>query len=453
MALSRVFVANRGEIAVRIVRACQSLGLESVVGVSDVDRDGFAAELADRAVVLGPAPARDSYLNANLLVHAAKATACDALHPGYGFLSESAALAALCEWEGIAFVGPRAETIERLGDKLSARAIAAEANVPIVPGSGEIRSTAEASSFAASVGYPVLLKASAGGGGRGMFVARAEADIDGGFERASAEAEAAFGDGALFVERFVEDARHVEVQIMGDGAGAVVHYGERDCSVQRRFQKIVEEAPSPAVDPSLRARMAGAALALVERERYRGAGTVEFILAPDGAFYFLEMNTRIQVEHPATEMITGLDLVGLQLRLARGEDLSELSAPADGPEGHAIECRIYAENPDRNFRPSPGLLERFAPPPEGNGIRLDTGVAEGDRITPYYDPMIAKLVAHGGDRAAAIDKMLTALGEFRIEGIVTNIDFLRRVVDHDAFRAGHTHTGFVDEHRSDLMAA
>ena len=228
---------------------------------------------------------------------------------------------------------------------------------------------------------------------------------------------------------------------------------ERECSVQRRFQKIVEEAPSPAVDSGLRARMTEAALALVERERYRGAGTVEFILAPDGAFYFLEMNTRIQVEHPATEMITGLDLVGLQLRLARGEDLSGLTAPAEGPDGHAIECRIYAENPDKNFLPSPGLLERFAPPAEGDGIRLDTGVTEGNRITPYYDPMIAKLVAHGSDRSAAIDRMLTALGEFRIEGIVTNIDFLRRVIDHDAFRAGNTHTGFVDEHRSDLMGA
>ena len=254
MALSRVFVANRGEIAVRIVGACRALGLESVVGVSDADRESLAAELADRAVVLGPAPARDSYLNANLLVHAAKATACDALHPGYGFLSESAALAALCEREGIAFVGPRASTIERLGDKLTARAIAAEAGVPIVPGSGEIRAAAEARRFAASVGYPVLMKASAGGGGRGMFVARADADIDEGFERASAEAEAAFGDGALFVERFVEDARHVEVQIMGDGSGAVVHFGERDCSVQRRFQKMVEEAPAGGAAGPRRAR-------------------------------------------------------------------------------------------------------------------------------------------------------------------------------------------------------
>ena len=444
MALSRVFVANRGEIAVRIVRACQSLGLESVVGVSDVDRDGFAAELADRAVVLGPAPARDSYLNANLLVHAAKATACDALHPGYGFLSESAALAALCEWEGIAFVGPRAETIERLGDKLSARAIAAEANVPIVPGSGEIRSTAEASSFAASVGYPVLLKASAGGGGRGMFVARAEADIDGGFERASAEAEAAFGDGALFVERFVEDARHVEVQIMGDGAGAVVHYGERDCSVQRRFQKIVEEAPAAALPAEARAQIHEAACCLARHLDYRSAGTVEFLYDVDrGEAYFIEANVRIQVEHPVTEEVTGVDLIEEQLRIAGGGGLSVVQENI-AVSGHAIECRINAEAPAREFAPSPGTISAWHLP-AGEGIRIDSHCRNGAFVPPFYDSMIAKLIVRADDRAEAVTRMGGALEKFRIDGIDTNLAFQARLVRHQDFMANRLNTRWLED--------
>ena len=444
MALSRVFVANRGEIAVRIVRACRALGLESVVGVSDADRESLAAELADRAVVLGPAPARDSYLNANLVVHAAKATGCDALHPGYGFLSESAALAGLSEREEIAFVGPRAETIERLGDKLTARAIAAEAGVPIVPGSGEIRSVAEARSFAASAGYPLLIKASAGGGGRGMFVARTEADIDDGFERASAEAEAAFGDGALFVERFVEDARHIEVQIMGDGAGAVVHFGERDCSVQRRFQKVVEEAPAAALPAEARALIHDAACRLASYLDYRSAGTIEFLydVARDEA-YFIEANVRIQVEHPVTEEVTGIDLIEEQLRIAGGRGLS-VTQEDIALNGHAIECRINAEAPERDFAPSPGLIDAWCPP-EGQGIRIDSHCRAGVFVSPFYDSMIAKLIVCAGDRTQAVERMGGALDAFRIGGIDTNLAFQARLVRHPDFVINSLNTRWLED--------
>ena len=452
--MQKLLIANRGEIACRIMRSARSLGIATVAVYSEADAAARHVAEADEALPIGPAAAKESYLVADKIIAAARESGADAIHPGYGFLAENSAFAQAVEDAGLVWVGPRADSIAAMGDKERARIIARDAGLPIIPGSARL--TADDLSgldeAAAAVGYPLLVKASAGGGGIGMRQVDEPdtlADVVGATQTM---AERAFGDGTVYVERLVRRPHHVEIQVFGHGDGRGFHLMERECSVQRRFQKIVEEAPSPAVDAALRARMTDAALALVERERYRGAGTVEFILAPDGEFYFLEMNTRIQVEHPATEMITGLDLVGLQLRLAQGEDLSALSAPADGPDGHAIECRIYAENPDKNFLPSPGLLERFAPPPTGEGVRLDTGVAEGDRITPFYDPMIAKLVAHGGDRAGAIDRMLTALGEFRIEGIVTNIDFLRRVVAHDAFRAGHTHTGFVDEHRSDLMA-
>ena len=444
MALSRVFVANRGEIAVRIVGACRALGLESVVGVSDADRGSLAAELAERAVVLGPAPARDSYLNADLLVHAAKATACDALHPGYGFLSESAALVSLCEREGIAFVGPQAETIERLGDKLTARAIAEEAGVPIVPGSGEIRAAAEARRFAASVGYPVLMKASAGGGGRGMFVARSSEDIEDGFERASAEAEAAFGDGALFVERFVEDARHVEVQIMGDGAGAVVHFGERDCSVQRRFQKMVEEAPAVALPSEARALIHDSACRLARHLDYRSAGTVEFLYdMARGAAYFIEANVRIQVEHPVTEEVAGIDLIEEQLRIAGGGGLSVAQGDV-ALAGHAIECRINAEAPERDFAPSPGRIDAWCAP-QGQGIRIDSHCYAGAFVPPFYDSMIAKLIVRADERAEAVARMGGALDEFRIGGIDTNLVFQARLVRHPDFAANRLSTRWLED--------
>ena len=444
MALSRVFIANRGEIAVRIVRACRALGLESVVGVSDADRDSMAAELADRAVVLGPAPARDSYLNAGLVVHAAKATACDGLHPGYGFLSESPTLAGLCEREGIAFVGPRAETIERLGDKLAARALAVEAGVPIVPGSDRIPSAAAARNFADSVGYPVLIKASAGGGGGGMFVARAEADIDERFERASGEARAAFGDGALFVERFVEDARHVEVQIMGDGEGTVVHFGERDCSVQRRFQKMVEEAPATALTAEARSHIHDAACRLARHLDYRSAGTVEFLYdVARGEAYFIEVNVRIQVEHPVTEEVVGIDLVQEQLRIAGGSGLGVAQADI-AIAGHAIECRINAEAPERDFAPSPGLIDAWRPP-AGGGVRLDSHCRAGYRVPHYYDSMIAKLIVRADDRAEAVERMGGALEEFGIGGIDTNLKFQARLVRHPDFVANRLNTRWLED--------
>jgi len=453
--MKKLLIANRGEIACRIMRSARALGMATVAVYSEADAAARHVAEADEALPIGPAAAKESYLVAGKIIAAARESGADAIHPGYGFLAENAAFAQAVEDAGLVWVGPRAESIAAMGDKERARTIAQGAGLPIVSGSARLTADdlAGLDAAAAAVGYPLLVKASAGGGGIGMRRVDEPGKLAEVVGATQTMAERAFGDGTLYLERLVLQPRHVEIQVFGLGDGRGFHLMERECSVQRRFQKIVEEAPSPAIDAGLRARMAAAALALVERERYRGAGTVEFILAPDGAFYFLEMNTRIQVEHPVTEMITGLDLVALQLRLARGEDLGGMSLPDDGPGGHAIECRIYAENPDRNFLPSPGLLERFAPPGESEGIRFDTGVAEGDRITPHYDPMIAKLVAHGPDRAVAIERMLTALGQFRIEGIVTNIDFLGRVVGHPAFRAGETHTGFVDEHKSDLSGA
>ena len=453
--MQKLLIANRGEIACRIMRSARALGMGVVAVHSEADAAARHVAEADEALPIGPPAAKESYLVADRIIAAARRSGADGIHPGYGFLAENAAFAQAVEDAGLVWVGPRPESIAAMGDKERARAIAQDAGLPVLPGSGRIAPAdlAGIDEAAQAVGYPLLVKASAGGGGIGMRRVDEPEKLAEVVDATQTMAERAFGDGTVYLEKLVLRPRHVEIQVFGHGDGRGVHFMERECSVQRRFQKIVEEAPSPALDTALRARMAGAALALVERERYRGAGTVEFILAPDGAFYFLEMNTRIQVEHPVTEMIAGVDLVGLQLRLARGDDLSGLSLPADAPGGHAIECRIYAENPDRNFLPSPGLLERFAPPPAGDGLRLDTGVAEGDRITPFYDPMIAKLAAHGADRVRAIERMLTALGEFRIEGIVTNIEFLRRAVGHAAFRAGETHTGFVEEHKSDLTGA
>ncbi len=453
--MKTLLVANRGEIACRVIESARALGIATVAVYSEADEGARHAAMADRALPIGPAPARESYLDADGLLAAARESGADGIHPGYGFLAENAAFAEAVESAGFVWVGPTPQSIAAMGDKERARRIAGEAGAPVVPGSarfapGEREGLEES---AGEIGYPLLVKASAGGGGIGMRQVDEAGQLSEVVDGTQAMAERAFGDGTVYLEKLVARPRHVEIQVFGLGDGRGVHFMERECSVQRRFQKIVEEAPSPAVAPALRARMAEAALALVARQRYRGAGTVEFILGSDGAFYFLEMNTRIQVEHPVTEMITGVDLVGLQLRLARGEDLSGLLDEAPVPRGHAIECRIYAENPEKNFLPSPGVLERFAPPAAGAGLRLDTGVREGDRITHFYDPMIAKLVAHGADRNAAIEKILAALGDFRIEGTVSNVAFLRRVVGHEAFRAGRTHTGFVEEHKSDLMGA
>jgi acetyl-CoA carboxylase, biotin carboxylase subunit len=444
MAIKRVFVANRGEIALRVVRAAQALNLETVIGVSEADRDSAAARLADRAVVLGPGPAAKSYLDAALVVHAARETGCDALHPGYGFLSERAILPRLCAANNIAFVGPEAEMIEALGDKLSARAMARAAGVPLVPGSDEIASAADAVKVADEIGYPVLLKASAGGGGRGMVIANTRAEVEAGFDRASNEALSAFGDGTLFMERFVPRARHVEVQLMGDGTGKVLHFGERDCTVQRRYQKLIEEAPSAALPQKLRKELHKAAVSLASSVKYRGAGTAEFLYDVDrGEIYFIEVNARIQVEHPVSEMVTGADLVGWQLRIAGGEKL-DLAQQDIKVAGHSIECRINAEDWAAGFVPRPGTILRWSPP-EGEGIRLDTHMSEGASIPPYYDSMIAKLIVTGADRSDAITRLEAALGAFEVEGVPTTIGLHQAIVAHSDFRENRIHTRWLEQ--------
>jgi acetyl-CoA carboxylase biotin carboxylase subunit len=444
MALKRLFVANRGEIAVRILRTARKLGIETVLGVSAADRETLGAEMADRAVVLGPAPSAKSYLDPRLVVHAAVGSGCDALHPGYGFLSEKAELARLCEQEGVIFVGPRPETIAALGDKLAARAIASDAGVPTVPGTDCIASLADAKAAATKLGYPVVMKASAGGGGRGMFKAASPADLDSSFERASREAESAFGDPRLYMERFVQRARHVEVQIVGDGEGNVVHFGERDCSVQRRYQKLIEEAPATAVPPAVRARLHAAAVRLTSRARYRNAGTVEFLYDVEREeFYFIEVNSRIQVEHPVTEEVTGVDLIACQLRVAAGEGIGVRQADVIA-RGHAIEVRINAENPLANFAPSPGRITTWRPP-VGEGIRLDTHARQGYLVPPFYDSMIGKLIVCGNDRQAAIERLLAAIRGFTLEGPKTTLPLAAFIADHPDFRNNRFSTRWLED--------
>jgi acetyl-CoA carboxylase, biotin carboxylase subunit len=444
MPLNRLFVANRGEIAVRILRTAKKLGLETVIGVSAADRESLGAEMADRAVVLGPASSAKSYLDERLVVHAAKATGCDALHPGYGFLSEKPKLAALCAQEGVTFVGPRSETIASLGDKMAARAIAHAAGVRTVPGTDHVATAADAKRAAEDLGYPVVMKASAGGGGRGMFKAASPAELDLSFARASREAESAFGDSRLYLERFVERARHVEVQIIGDGEGKVVHFGERDCTVQRRYQKLIEEATATAVPDDLRAKLHEAAVRITSFARYRNAGTVEFLYDVDRAdFYFIEVNARIQVEHPVSEEITGEDLIARQLRVAAGEGIG-LDQSDVRIVGHAIECRINAEDPANNFAPAPGRITGWAPP-SGDGIRLDTHARNGYFVPPFYDSMIGKLIARGKDRSEAIERLLKAIREFRLDGPKTTLPLMSFIVAHRAFRDNHITTRWLED--------
>ena len=444
MAIRRLFIANRGEIALRIVRAAQALGIETIVGVSAADRGSAAAHRADRAVVLGPGPAAKSYLDPRLIVQAAKSSGCDALHPGYGFLSERAVLPRLCAAHGIAFVGPDPDMIDALGDKLRARAMARAAGVPLVPGSEGIASAAQARREAERIGYPVLLKASAGGGGRGMVIAQSSAEVESGFERASAEALAAFGDGTLFMERFVPEARHVEVQLMGDGQGNVVHFGERDCSVQRRYQKLVEEAPCAAMPEELRRSLHEAAVALAKSVNYRNAGTAEFLFdVARGEIYFIEVNARIQVEHPVSEMITGFDLVQEQIRIAGGASLSVAQKDVN-LQGHAIECRINAEDVSRSFVPVPGTIRRWNPP-EGEGIRLDSHMSQGAEVPPFYDSMIGKLIVHGATRDQAVSRLTRALDEFGVEGVPTTLALHRAIVRHPDFVANRLHTRWLEQ--------
>ena len=441
MAIRRIFVANRGEIAVRILRTCRTLGIETVLGVSEADRESLGARMADRVLCLGPAQPAQSYLRVDTVVQAALGSECDAIHPGYGFLSERADLARLCEAEGVIFIGPTADQIEAVGDKLRARAAAEAAGVPVIPG-GSAGSPEDARLLADTIGMPLLVKAAGGGGGRGMKLVEHAADLAATMDMASAEAEAAFGDARVYLERYVRSGRHIEVQLLGDGEGRVIHLGERDCSVQRRYQKLVEETPAPHLPPATRAAMHEAAVRFAARLSYRGAGTVEFLYdVPRDAFYFLEMNARIQVEHPVTEKVTGIDLVAEQIAIAdgRGLGVSQADVMCDGA---AIECRINAEDPDRDFAPSPGTVSE-AHWPQGEGIRVDTHVVDGARIPPFYDSMIAKVIAHGADRAAALARLRTALTEVRIAGVTTNLAFQQAVLADPDFAAGGVDTGFL----------
>ncbi|SLN62567.1 Biotin carboxylase [Roseivivax jejudonensis] len=443
MALRRVLVANRGEIAVRVIRACRSLGIETVAAVSDADRATLAAELADRAVCIGPAAASQSYLRKDVLIATALGTGCDAVHPGYGFLSENAEFAALCAEHGLVFVGPSAECIRQMGNKLVAREIAEAVGVPLAPGSPRIAEFATAEGIANEIGMPVLFKAAAGGGGRGIRIVHRAQDLRNAFDTASAEAQAAFGDSALFLERYIANARHIEVQILADRHGTVVHLGERDCSLQRRYQKLLEEAPPTDLPDHIREEVRAASVRLAEHIGYESAGTVEFVVDSDrGEVFFLEMNTRVQVEHPVTEMITGIDIVAEQLRIAAGEALS-FGQQDVRFDGHAIECRINAESPARGFAPSPGRITDWAPP-EGDGIRVDSHAHAGYVVPPFYDSMVAKLIVHGRDRADAIARTDAALARFRVAGIETTIPFHRHVLAQAAFADGPINTTWLD---------
>jgi acetyl-CoA carboxylase, biotin carboxylase subunit len=437
MTIARVLVANRGEIAVRIVRACRALGLECVVAASEIDRDGIAARLADRVVCIGPAPPGESYLRIDAVVHAALGTGCDAIHPGYGFLAENPKLAATAREHGLRFVGPPAEVLELAGDKPRARAAAAAAGLPVVPGA-EAAALSDAAEFADRAGYPVLLKAAAGGGGRGIKLVTGPDELGPLFDLAVAEARSAFGDERLYVERFVADARHVEVQIAADDHGSVVHLGERECSVQRRYQKLIEEAPAPFLAADTRDALREAAVALARSIGYRNLGTVEFVLdAATGEFFFLEVNARIQVEHPVTEAVTGRDLVADQLSIAGGRPLQERVTF----DGHAIECRLTAE--DDRMRPSPGTVARFEVP-EAAGLRVDTHVEDGARISPYYDSLMAKLIGHGADREEAVGVLRAALDGLHVEGVATNRALLASVLAHPDFAAGAVTTSWLE---------
>ena len=440
--LERLFVANRGEIALRAIRAAHALGMETVLGVSSADRDSLGAREAGRTVVIGPPQARDSYLNAGLVVHAAVATGCTALHPGYGFLSERPELAQLCADNGIIFVGPRAESIRQVGDKLSARALARDADVPLTSGSEKIEDVAEALKIAEQIGYPVITKASAGGGGRGMVVAHDADELAAAFDQASNTAREAFGDGTLFLERYVETARHIEVQLMGDGQGNVVHFGERDCSIQRRYQKMIEEAPAAVLPGEARIRLHASAIALLASIDYQNAGTVEFLYDVERqAFSFMEVNARIQVEHPVSEAISGVDLVQRQLLMAM-RPTKEL-AQVERFAGHAIEARIIAEDPERDFIPCPGRVTRWTPP-AGEGVRVDSAIVEGGMVPPFYDSMIAKLIVHGDSRDHAVERLAKALDQFHVEGIATNLPLLRFIVAHPDFKTNNVDTRWLE---------
>jgi len=438
----KILIANRGEIAVRVIRACRELGIPSVAVHSEADAEALHARVADERVLIGPPPARQSYLDAQRIIAAAKETGAEAIHPGYGFLSEDADFARRCGDEGLVFIGPSPDAIEKMGSKALARDLVRAAGVPVVPGSESgVETVEEAKLVAAGVGYPVFLKASAGGGGMGMQIVQDEATLDKVFASARDRAESLFGRNAVYVEKGLREPRHVEFQVFGDARGNLIHLFERECTIQRRHQKVIEESPSPALSPDLRARMGEAALKAARSVDYVNAGTIECLVDADRNFYFIEMNTRLQVEHPVTEMTCGIDLVKLQIRVAAGEPLGIRQSEV-APEGHAIEMRIYAEDPDRNFFPSPGTI-RVWDPPEGDGVRLDAGVTEGSVVSVHYDPMLAKLIVRGADRADAIARALDALSRFRVEGVKTNLGLHRQVLGHPEFQAGTFDTGFL----------
>jgi acetyl-CoA carboxylase biotin carboxylase subunit len=442
--LKSVLIANRGEIALRIIRACKELGIRSVLVYSEADADSLPVKLADKAVCIGPAKVNASYRNAQAVVGAALAYGADAIHPGYGFLSENADFAALCEQEGVGFVGPAADVIRRMGDKIEAKKIARRAGVPTVPGSeGAIAEYAEALAVASEVGYPLLIKAAAGGGGRGMRVVNAAETLEKDLQEIMSEAEVAFGDPSVYIERYLTDIRHIEIQVISDGT-TVLHLGERDCTTQRRNQKLIEESPSPVLDAELRKGLAEAAVALCHEVGYKNAGTVEFVFDNiERTYYFIEMNTRIQVEHPVSEMVSGIDLIKLQLQIAGGIPIG-ITQDDVRITGHAIECRINAEDPDRGFAPGPGTISEFRAP-GGFGIRMDTHIETGYTIPPFYDSMIGKLICWGQDRDEAIARTIRALDEMVVAGIVTTGPFHKRILETERFRSGDFNTAFVAE--------
>jgi acetyl-CoA carboxylase biotin carboxylase subunit len=444
----KVLIANRGEIALRVIRACRELGIQTVAVYSEADRESLHVRFADDDVCIGPAPARDSYLKIPRIIAAAEIAGADAIHPGYGFLAENAEFAETCAASNITFIGPTAEQIRVMGDKAAARKAMQAVGVPIIPGTpGGIDDPEAALEFARGIGFPVIIKAAAGGGGKGMRVATEPDDFVRSFQLARSEALSAFGNGEVYVEKYLARPRHIEFQILGDRHGHVIHLGERDCSVQRRHQKLIEESPSPAMTPALREAMGEAAVRGAQAINYVGAGTIEMLLNDDGQFYFMEMNTRIQVEHPVTEMLTGVDLVKEQIRVAAGEELAVKETPAF--RGHVIECRVNAEDPARNFQPSPGRLDVFHPP-GGPGVRLDTHVYTGYVVPPYYDSLLAKLICQGQDRPEAVRRMQVALESFVIEGVTTTIPFLARVMANPRFQAGDVDTKFL-ERETDLF--
>ncbi len=446
----RVLVANRGEIAVRVIRALHELGVEAVAVHSSADDEALHVRLADQAVRIGPPPASESYLRIPALIAAAETTGCEAVHPGYGFLSENADFVRACEENDLVFIGPTADAIERMGDKAQAKAEMREAGVPLVPGAEGIGSAEQARAAADELGYPVLLKAAAGGGGRGMRRVEDPADLAELYDRAAHEAQSAFGDGTLYVEKVITPARHVEIQVLCDHHGHVLTCGERECSIQRRHQKLIEESPSPALDAELREEMEAAAERACKHIGYRNAGTMEFLVGPDGSFSFIEMNTRLQVEHPVTELVTSIDLVREQVRIAAGHALAH--GGRSGPRsGHAIELRINAEDPTRDFAPAPGRLTRFRPP-LGPGVRVDTFVEEGSTIPPFYDSLIAKLIVHDANRSLAIERARRALSEFEIEGVPTTRTVLYEILGSDEFRSGEYSTSFLEEAGARLPA-